>query len=233
MTPDELVHRLRSSFGGSLRAVVLYGSAVAGEHLARRSDYNVLVIVEKLPLDRLRAAGSATREWTDAGNPPPLIFTVEEWHGSADVFPMEYADILERHRVLYGDPPFDGIAVDRSHLRLQVEQDARGKLLHLRQAFVGAGDDNGAQLRILEQTLSKLMVLYRGILRLHGEPRATDYEELTRAAARVAEFDADAVLQVVRHVRGSAPVAEREAPGVAAAYLAALEQLVRHLNELR
>src|SRR5258707_8543144 len=28
--------------------------------------------------------------------------TVDEWRHSADVFPMEYADILERHRVLHG-----------------------------------------------------------------------------------------------------------------------------------
>jgi hypothetical protein len=233
MTPEGLVERLVSSFGDTLRAVVLYGSAVAGEHLARRSDYNVLLVADGLPLDTLRAAGSATRGWTDDGNPPPLMFTSEEWRGSADVFPMEYADILERHRVLYGALPTADVAVSRDHLRLQVEQDARGKLLHLRQAFVGAGSDNSTHLEVLEHTLSKLMVLYRAVLRLAGEHRPTDYEELTRAASRVAGFDAGPVLTVVRHVRGSQRVAEREAPAVAGAYLGALEQLVRHLDSLQ
>ncbi|HUF65303.1 MAG TPA: hypothetical protein VMM17_04935 [Gemmatimonadaceae bacterium] len=233
MTPEALVERLVSTFGDSLRAVVLYGSAVAGEHIAHRSDYNVLLIADDLPLDVLRAAGSATRGWTDDGNPPPLMFTSEEWRGSADVFPMEYADILERHRVLYGALPVGDVAVARDHLRLQVEQDARGKLLHLRQAFVGAGSDNSTHLAVLEHTLSKLMVLYRALLRLAGESRPTDYEELTRAAARVAGFDADAVLTVVRHVRGSQRVPEREASAVAAAYLEALEQLGRHLESLQ
>ena len=233
MTPEGLVERLVSAFGDSLRAVVLYGSAVAGEHIARRSDYNVLLVADGLPLDALRAAGSATRAWTDDGNPPPLMFTSEEWLGSADVFPMEYADILERHRVLYGTLPVGDVAVGRDHLRLQVEQDARGKLLHLRQAFVGSGGDSATHLAVLEHTLSKLMVLYRGVLRLAGESRPTDYEELTRAAARVARFDADAVLRVVRHIRGTERVAERDAPVVAGAYLEALSQLVRHLDAVR
>lgn len=233
MTPEGLVERLVSTFGDSLRAVVLYGSAIAGEHIARRSDYNVLLIADDLPLDTLRAAGLATRAWTDDGNPPPLMFTSDEWLGSADVFPMEYADILERHRVLYGTLPVGDIAVTRNHLRLQVEQDARGKLLHLRQAFVGAGSENSTHLAVLEHTLSKLMVLYRGVLRLEGESRPTDYEELTRAAAHVAGFDAEPVLRVVRHVRGSERVAERDAPAVAGAYLGALERLVRHLDSLQ
>ncbi|CAN5227548.1 hypothetical protein BH23GEM2_BH23GEM2_14150 [soil metagenome] len=232
MTPDALVERLVSAFGDSLRAVVLYGSAVAGEHMAGRSDYNVLVVADDLPLDTLRSAGSATRGWTDAGNPPPIMFTSEEWRGSADVFPMEYADIIERHRVLYGALPVGEVAVARDHLRLQVEQDARGKLLHLRQAFVGAGPHNSTHLAVLEHTLSRLMVLYRGVLRLAGESRPTDYEELTRAAARVAGFDAEPVLTVVRHVRGSQRVPEREASLVAGAYLGALEQLVRYLDSL-
>lgn len=233
MTPEALVERLVSTFRDSLRTVVLYGSAVAGEHIARQSDYNVLLIADDLPLDALRAAGSATRGWTDDGNPPPIMFTSEEWRGSADVFPMEYADILERHRVLYGALPVGDVAVARDHLRLQVEQDARGKLLHLRQAFVGAGSDNSTHLAVLEHTLSNLMVLYRGVLRLEGESRPTDYEALTLATARIAGFEPDSVITVVRHVRGVQRLPEREASAVAGAYLGALEQLVRHLDSLQ
>ena len=62
-----------------------------------------------------------------------MTMTLEEWRRSADIFPMEYADILERNRVLHGAPPFEGIAVDRADLRLQLEQQVMGKLLQLRQ----------------------------------------------------------------------------------------------------
>src|SRR3712207_194433 len=102
MTLDDLVSELTRAHGPQLRAVVLYGSAVAGELIPKRSNYNVLVIVDELPLERLLTKSAAMRTWSDAGNPPPLLLTTAEWLSSADIFPMEYADVLERHKVLHG-----------------------------------------------------------------------------------------------------------------------------------
>ena len=231
MNLEQFTKDLGKAFGPALRSVVLYGSAVAGEHIARKSDYNVLVVVDSLPLETLRAAAAVTKAWVTAGNPPPLIFTEEEWRGSADVFPMECADIAERHRILFGDDVVSGVRVDPEHLRLQVEQEARGKLVHLRQEIFGASANERAQLELLERTLSPLMVLYRGVARVHGHTPPTDYEELSNMVARGAGFDADAVLRVVRHVRGQQRLRPREAPEVLGRYLLALETLVRKLDK--
>ena len=97
MTLDQLVSQLAKVYGKDLRAVVLYGSAAAGEHIAKRSDYNVLVIVDQLTMGHLRAEAAVARAWQDSGNPAPLTLTTSEWRASGDIFPMEYADILERH----------------------------------------------------------------------------------------------------------------------------------------
>jgi predicted nucleotidyltransferase len=78
MTPEQLVEQLRAAYGPELRNVVLYGSAAAGEHIAKRSDYNILVLVDKLPLERLRAAAAVSSAWGDAGNPPPMTLTTHE-----------------------------------------------------------------------------------------------------------------------------------------------------------
>ena len=56
MTLDELVNQLKLAYGGALRSVVLYGSAVAGEHIKKKSDYNVLVVVDSISLEQLRNA---------------------------------------------------------------------------------------------------------------------------------------------------------------------------------
>src|SRR5512140_2899681 len=101
LTLDDLVTQLKASFGDDLISVVLYGSAAGGEHNPKRSDQNVLVIVRKVPMTAAKAVSAAVRAWADAGNPPPLVLTADEWRGSSDIFPMEYADILERHKVLF------------------------------------------------------------------------------------------------------------------------------------
>lgn len=231
MTLDELVGQLRKAYGQTLRSVVLYGSAVAGEHIAKRSDYNVLMILDAVPLDRLAAVGAVLRAWGEDGNPAPMTFTSNEWRSSADVFPMEYADILERHRVLYGDDPCVGMSVARSDLRLQVEQQALGKLLHLRRGAMAAGDDGKAQIELMEASLSALMVVFRGVSRLHGAPPPQDYAELSAAVARWAGFDPGPFHRVVRHVRGTSKIDRADAGGVLAGYMAGMERLVKYLNE--
>src|SRR4026208_2330915 len=156
MKLEELVRQLQLAYGSGLQSVVLFGSAVAGEHNPKKSDYNVLVVVDSLPLERLRAVAAVSKAWADDGNPPPMTFTTAEWKSSSDIFPMEYADILERHRVLFGEAPFDGISVSKDDLRLQVEHEAMGKLLQLRQGVMGAGGDAKSQIALLEDSLSTM-----------------------------------------------------------------------------
>jgi hypothetical protein len=230
MTLDELVSQLKKAYGDSLRAVVLYGSAAAGEHIPKRSDYNVLVIVDQLGMEQLRAAGAVAQAWGESDNPPPMTMTTAEWRSSADIFPMEYADILERHKVLYGTPAFDGIKVSKADLRLQVENQAMGKLLRMRQAIMAAGMDGKRQIELLEDSLSALMVLFRAVERLNGDVPPTDYLTLSQEVAERASFDASPFAKVVRHVRGEQKLSTAEAPGVLAGYLAGLEQVIRYLD---
>ncbi|MEO7219138.1 MAG: hypothetical protein ABIZ73_00810 [Gemmatimonadaceae bacterium] len=231
MTLDELVAQLRQAYGPTLRSVLLYGSAVAGEHIAKRSDYNVLVILDAVPLERLAIVGAVLRSWTEAGNASPMTFTASEWKSSADIFPMEYADILERHRVLYGEDVTEGIRVASADLRLEVEQQSLGKLLHLRRGAMAAGGDTQAQLELLEASLSAIMVVFRGVARLHGEVPAQDYLALSTDIAKKSGFDAEPVLRVVRHVRGSEKLKKDDATSVLAGYMAAMEKLVAYLDK--
>ena len=230
MTLDALVSQLRSAYGAELRAVVLYGSAAAGEHIPKRSDYNVLVVVDSLPLDKLRAAAAVARAWAETGNPPPLTLTSREWRSSADIFPMEYADILERHKVLHGDPSFDGLRVKPADLRLQLEHEAMGKLLKLRGGILAAGGDQRLLIELLADSLSTIMVIFRAVSRLHGVTPPTDNIALSRLVAGYAEFDAVPLERIVRHVRGEQVISSAESGEVLAGYLHGMEQLVAHLD---
>jgi len=230
MTPEELVEQLRAAYGSELRSVVLYGSAAAGEHIPKRSDYNVLVLVENLSLDQLRAVAAVARAWSEAGNPPPMTLTMREWRSSADIFAMEYADILERHKILYGDNPFDGIRVDPKDLRLQLEHEAMGKLLRLRQGVLATGGDARRQIELLADSLSTIMVIFRAVLRLEGNVPAKDNVVVSQTVARNVRFDGAPFERVVRHVRGEQAIAPDEVGNVIAGYLDGMEKLVDHLD---
>ncbi len=230
MTIEELVAQLQKVYGAQLRSVVLYGSAAAGEHIPKRSDYNVLVIVDELTMQHMRTGAAVARAWGEDGNPPPLTLTADEWRGSSDIFPMEYADILERHRVLYGSPPFDGISVNRRDLRLQLEHEAMGKLLKLRQGVLAAGGESKAQLELLAASLSTIMVIMRAVQRLNGEVPPTDYERLSRDVAARVGLDAEPFVRVVRHVRGAEKIGSSDVSTVLTGYLEGMHRLVSYLN---
>jgi predicted nucleotidyltransferase len=230
LTLDELVTQLKSAFGPDLTAVVLYGSAAGGDHNPKRSDHNVLVIVKQVPMSAAKAIAATSTAWADAGNPAPLVFTESEWRNSADVFPMEYADILERNRVLYGASPFDGIRVDKNHLRLQLENEAMGKLLHLRQAVLANAGNDKRLIELLGATASAIMIIFRAVCRLHGETPAPDNARVVEQVARLAELDATPFQKAIRVAKGESAVPTAEALATTAGYVGGMERLVGHLD---
>ena len=230
MTLDELVKQLRAAYGSRLASVVLYGSAAAGDHVPSKSDYNVLVLLDHIEPSTLAAASAVARAWREAGTPPPMTMTMAEWRSSSDVFPMEYGDILERHKVLFGDPPFDGISISPEHLRLQLESQVMGKLLQLRQGTLLAGNDGKRQLELLDASFSTIMVLFRAVSRLAGVTPPADTVPVVELVAARAGIDATAFTRVALHRRGEARIPPDEAGAVLTQYLTGVERLNAYLD---
>lgn len=165
---NELVERLKRAQGGNLVSVVLYGSAAAGDFHGPFSDLNVFCVVDRLNAEFLGATEGAIRWWRSKGNPSPLLMTIEEMRGSTDCFPIEFHDMLERRKVLFGADVVEGLAIDDSHYRARVEYELRAKLIRLRQKAAGVLSDRDQLLRLLQDSLSTFCVLGRHALRLAG-----------------------------------------------------------------
>jgi hypothetical protein len=232
MTLDELVTQLRAALGTELRTVALYGSAAAGEHNPKTSDHNILVIVDGLGPERLAAVSATMGAWSEAGNTAPLLLTTEEWLSSADIFAMEYADVLQRHRLLHGALP-EGVQVDTQFLRLQLEHEAMGALLQLRRGTLAAGSDRKAVLQLLERSASSVMALFRAVVRLRGDEPTADNAQLCQSVAGTTGLDAAPFIRIVRHRRGEAALKAADAPGVVAGCLDGLQRVVRYLDQFK
>lgn len=230
MTLDELVSQLRAVHADALRAVVLYGSAAGGDEVRGHSDLNVMLVADRIDLATLRALGQTMRAWQEAGHPAVLTFTTAEWRASADIFPMEYADILEQHRVLHGTLPLDGVQVSAADLRLQVEQEAMGKLLRLRRSIMLAGTDSARQQELLKGSLSTLLVIFRAVLRLHGVTPPRESEAVITAVAERAGFDPSPFARVAAFRRG-ASLESRDTETVLSGYLTGMTTLVSYLDQ--
>jgi hypothetical protein len=165
---DQLVEKLQKAFGQDLISVVLYGSAAAGDHHQKFSDYNVLCVLREVAPRQLGASGSIFRWWREQGNPAPLLLTEQEVRTSTDCFAIEFHDMKESHRILYGADVITSLVVDNSFYRAQVEHELRAKLLRLRQKASAILSDPDILRRLLIDSISTFCVLFRHALLLHG-----------------------------------------------------------------
>lgn len=165
---QEFIQDVQGLYGGDLVAVFLYGSATTGEHVPGRSDINVAVVLRQLTPTLLRKAASYLRSWYRHGFATPLFFDAESLHDSLDVFPIEFLDMQERHQALWGPDLFAGLHIERRNLRLQCEQELRGKLMKLRQSYVESAHAPADLERVLAAAASSIVVLARTLLRLGG-----------------------------------------------------------------
>jgi predicted nucleotidyltransferase len=166
MTPEDLVRQLEKACPEGLRSVILYGSAAAGDHAGKRSDYNVLVVADRLDLAVLKALQAPAAAWEKAGNPSPLLFTIDRLKQAADVFPIELLDIRDCHEVLWGEDVIPDLDIRTDALRLQLEHELRSKLISLRQQYLLTQGKPKRVAGLMTESVSTFLVLFRGALRL-------------------------------------------------------------------
>jgi predicted nucleotidyltransferase len=165
---QELVDRLQKAQQERLLSVILYGSAATGDHHQDFSDLNVLCVLTQVTPRELAASEPVFKWWRGAGNPAPLLLSEEEVRTSTDCFPIEFHDMQERRRVLFGKDVIDGLVIDKTFYRAQVEHELRAKLLRLRQKAAAVLGDKQALLRLMIDSVSSFFVLSRHALLLSG-----------------------------------------------------------------
>jgi len=186
---QKFVQETQDLYGEDLVAVFLYGSAAADEHVPGRSDINVAVILRRLTAALLRKASGSLRNWHRQGFATPLFLDPDTLHASLDAFPIEFLDMQERHRTLWGPDLLADLHVGRGNLRFQCEQELRGKLLKLCQSYVESAHTPTELERILAVAVPSIVVLARTLLRLGGEdPSGGTDTVLERTQARFGAF---------------------------------------------
>jgi predicted nucleotidyltransferase len=228
-----LVEDLRATHGANLASVVLYGSAAAGDHIELRSDYNILIALQRITPEDLRQAQAPMREWQRLGHPLPVYFTVEELSDAADVFPIEFHQMANARIVLYGHDPFEFVKLSDANLRHQTEYELRSKLIQLRPLNIPATVSIDKLSDLMSDSLSSFAALFRAVLILHGQEAPVSKPDVVRATARFLHLD-PAPFERIFEFRASdrRPSSEKEANDLFGAYLFQIEQVVEAVDQL-
>jgi hypothetical protein len=170
----DLVRRdLHEAYGAALRALALTGEAAGPGYRPGRSDLELAVVLDEVTPDALRRVRPRLAGWARRRVPTPLLFDPAWLAQARDAFPIEFLALREHHVLLHGErDPFADLPVEAGHLRLEVERQLRGKLLHLWEAYL---ETRGARRRLRALLLAAapgFVWVLRGALWLRGEEGA-------------------------------------------------------------
>jgi predicted nucleotidyltransferase len=229
---DAFTKKLQSVFGDALVSVVLYGSAARGDYREGVSDLNLLVVLRSTDAAALRLASPLAREWSEKGNPPPLVLGEAEWRDSADVFPIEYMDMRDAHLLLHGADPFAGLDIQWRDLRLQCEHELKSKQIRLREHYLLVAESSEELGKLLTHSFPTFLTLFRTALRLARQevPRAP--EAVITAVSTLAGFDPEPFRAVQRAREAKTAFLPPPANGVVTGYLESVERITRWLDHL-
>src|SRR5438876_9969456 len=216
---NHLLDDLRATHGDNLSSVVLYGSAAAGDHIELRSDYNLLISLNRITPEDLRLAQAPMREWQRLGHPLPVYFTVEELSDAADVFPIEFYQMEQARVVIYGKDPFEFVRLSDENLRHQTEYELRSKLIQLRRLYIPASVSIEKLCDLMSDSLASFAALFSAVLLLHGQEAPVAKPDCVRATAQLLRLDAAPFERIFAFRAGNAlPASEKEANDIFAAY---------------
>jgi hypothetical protein len=167
----DLVGKLERAYSDRLVSVILYGSGAAsdsGDHHHKFSDLNVLCVLKQITPRELGEGEPILRWWREHGHPSPVLMSEEEAHRSADCFPIEFRDMQDRRRVLFGLDVIAGVHVSLKNHRIQVEHELRAKLIRLRQQGAQVLSDPAALLKLCVDSVPTFCMLGRHALLVAG-----------------------------------------------------------------
>jgi hypothetical protein len=229
---SEFVSRLQAAAGSNLQSVILFGSAVAGDFHPEFSNLNLFCVIRDSSFAALQALSPAVKWWDAQKQPPPLFMTRGEIERSIDVFAIEFVDMKQHHRVVFGEDVLQGLSIPVNLHRVQVEYELREKLALLRQHLLLAAGNDSRMWELLLRSVSSFATLFRHALMVLGQDPPAGKREAVQALSKKIGFDASAFLQVLDVRERKANSKKLDVADVFSRYLLALEQVTAAVDKM-
>jgi len=228
----EFATKFLENLDDNVLAILVYGSAAGINYTHGVSNINVAIIVNNLDFAVLKQSVPLIKWGRKHKMATPLILTREYVMHSLDVFPVEFSEIKEQHKVIFGEDIFKDLDIPVKDVRLLCEQQVKGKLLHLRQAYLDIGSNPSVLKNLLLSALSDLVPVFRQLIILKGEKPAGQKEDMLGQLARIFSLDLQPFLAVYQDKSRKIKISSNQVEAHLQNFLDQLENLSRHMDSL-
>jgi predicted nucleotidyltransferase len=230
---SEFIEKIRAATGPNLVSVILYGSAADGEFHPEYSDLNLLCVLRDASFASLTKIADVVEWWRVKKHHSPLILTLAELNASSDTFSIEFVDMKQRHRLVYGEDVLSSLNIPMTLHRCQLEYELREKLFLLRQHLVVAGNNEKQLWEVMLNSLSSFTTLFRHVLLEMGEQGRKHSREAVAELAHRMNFDPSPFVQIMDVRSKTADRKQLRATEIASQYLQAIEQVTSAVDTMQ
>jgi predicted nucleotidyltransferase len=186
----------RKTLSTDLVSVVVFGSAAEGR-LGPTSDVNLLLVLGAISPEKLGQLRDALLA-AEAAIKLRILFLLEsEVSDAAEFFAQKFADILRRHRTIYGKDVLATLKVSRGAEIFRLKQILLNLVLRLREAYVLRGHRPEQVTLILAETLGPLRAACATLLEVEGAPNTDSNVALASVAAACGPQSQDAAAWLI------------------------------------
>ncbi|RMF20224.1 MAG: hypothetical protein D6760_12065 [Deltaproteobacteria bacterium] len=230
---EAALREFSAPLGERLLGAAIVGEAASPDYVPGRSPLSLALVVDEVTprlLRELRPAARRSRRRLriDA----PMLFDPLYLQSARDVFPIELLDMADRHRLLQGDDAFADPEIDKPHMRLEVEEQLRGKMLHLWHASLATGGSRRLDRGLLVDTIGAFGPILRGLLYLADAERPASTEHLLAAVEKAYSVSLPAMGEISRAASSGGKVAADRTASLLDAYIGEVRSLVRLVDTL-
>ena len=225
-------NKLIENLGDNLLSVLVYGSAAGGHYVHGASNINIAVIAKNLDFAVLKQNLDLIKWGRKFKIATPLFLTKGYVIHALDVFPIEFSEIKAQHKVIFGEDIFNDLVIPRQDIQLLCEQQVKGKLLRLRQAYLEFGSNTAALKSLLAGALNDLMPVFGQLIILKGQKPDGQKEGMLGQLAQIYSLDPGPFVAVYLDKKKKKMIPSSQLEAHLQNFMSQLENLSRHMDSL-
>jgi hypothetical protein len=228
----EIIGDYRNIFGEDLISIILYGSGAGEDYVPGKSDLNFLIMLTERGIEGLDKVLETVGRWRKRNVAIPLFMTRNYLTGSLDAYPIEFLNMRRSYIVVAGEDVFAPIAFDPCHIRLQLERELRGKLLHLRSGYLATGGKPKKIRELIGASLTAFVSLFGALLYLKKLEIPKRKSDIIAAAGAALDVDAAVFLKCEAIREGTDRFSQAEVSAVFRDYLKEVNRLCEMIDRM-
>jgi len=205
---------------------------MAAPRLRPTSDVNVIAVLNSVPEDQMTALSPVVAMLHAALQLKVMFLRKAEITDAVLAFPVKFADIRRRRRVLFGDDAFAEISISRNALVGRLRQVLLNLILRTRESYAERVSHEEQLIALVADMAGPLRSAAAALLDLENTPASSAKHALERIAASFHDPKLVRAVSELSVAREKEALAPGDAPAAIFSLLNIAERMLERLSQL-